>query len=285
MQVESLAEQLFFSTIPINTVFEDGARGSGTGFVYIHGEPPLSYPFLVTAKHVVDGNCDGVREGTFTFKLQENDLPAQAGAVSVSIPEELWQRMWFPHPDPTVDVAVFPLGPLIRERQAEGHRFFFRSVFPHMVPARQALEELDAIEVVTFMGYPDGIWDDVNILPIARRGTTATPISVDFKGRPEFLIDGSVFGGSSGSPVFIFNQGMWSLKSGGSVAGTRLMFIGLITESMYRVEPSEVDGAPASGQRVPIVRHHQMVDLGVVTKARAVTEVVAAWLAAYAPST
>jgi hypothetical protein len=45
------------------------------------------------------------------------------------------------------------------------------------------------------------------ILPISprffRRGMTATPPQLDYCGRPTFLIDASVFGGSSGSPVFL----------------------------------------------------------------------------------
>ena len=41
-------------------------------------------------------------------------------------------------------------------------------------------------------------------MPILRRGTTATPIALNFEGRPEFLIDAAVYPGSSGSPVFVY---------------------------------------------------------------------------------
>jgi hypothetical protein len=74
---------------------------------------------------------------------------------------------------------------------------------------------------VTFIGYPNGIWDSKNLLPVVMRGTTASPIEVDFEGTPRFLIDASVFGGSSGSPVFILNQGTYSMKDGGVAVGSR----------------------------------------------------------------
>lgn len=76
-----------------------------------------------------------------------------------------------------------------------------------MIPNEEQIKQMDAIEPITFIGYPNGIWDSTNLLPVARRGTTASPIEVDFEGSPRFLIDASVFGGSSGSPVFILNQG------------------------------------------------------------------------------
>ncbi|MFT3756084.1 MAG: hypothetical protein QM769_09065 [Pseudoxanthomonas sp.] len=75
-----------------------------------------------------------------------------------------------------------------------------------MIPTPQQVTKLDAAESVTFISYPNGVWDSKNLLPVARRGTTASPIEVDFEGTPRFLIDASVFGGSSGSPAFILNR-------------------------------------------------------------------------------
>jgi hypothetical protein len=99
------------------------------------------------------------------------------------------------------------------------------------------LKGLDAVEEVLFIGYPCGIWDARNLLPIVRRGITATPIYIDFSGRKQFLIDASVFPGSSGSPVFIYNAGIyWDKKSGSTVVGHRLFFLGILSEVFQMVD-------------------------------------------------
>lgn len=59
------------------------------------------------------------------------------------------------------------------------------------------------MESVEFIGYPEGLYDSVNCLPIARRGMMATLGYIDYEGKPEFLIDATVLTGSSGSPVFM----------------------------------------------------------------------------------
>jgi len=51
-------------------------------------------------------------------------------------------------------------------------------------------------------GYPNGVSDEVNNLPVVRKGITATPMFADYNGKPEFLIDCAIYEGSSGSPIF-----------------------------------------------------------------------------------
>jgi hypothetical protein len=75
----------------------------------------------------------------------------------------------------------------------------------------------------------------VNKLPIIRQGITATPIWNQFNGENVFLIDAGVFPGSSGSPVFIYNHGAYPTKDGIAI-GNRLLFIGVISETMIRNE-------------------------------------------------
>ena len=62
----------------------------------------------------------------------------------------------------------------------------------------------------------------------------------NFDGKEEFLVDGGVFPGSSGSPVFIFNQGSFSAPNG-IVLGNRLLFVGIISKTLSHVNQSEKD--------------------------------------------
>ena len=55
------------------------------------------------------------------------------------------------------------------------------------------------------LGCPSGLFDEVNNLPIARRGITATPLpTYSYNGKAEFLVDIACFPGSSGSPIFTY---------------------------------------------------------------------------------
>jgi hypothetical protein len=147
-----------------------------------------------------------------------------------------------------------------------------------MIPDQDKLDNLDALESVTFIGYPNGIWDKVNLLPVARRGTTASPLAVDFENTPRFLIDASVFGGSSGSPVFLFNQGIYSEKSGNTTIGSRCLFLGVIAAVFFRTQLNQIVSVPIPTQGRPMAEQQEMIDLGIVFKARTVVETIEAFL-------
>ena len=90
----------------------------------------------------------------------------------------------------------------------------YQWVDTNLAPNEETVLDIGLVEEILFVGYPSGISDQFHNLPVARRGITATPASVDYEGRPVFLIDASVYPGSSGSPVFIYNTDGWTNGSG-----------------------------------------------------------------------
>ena len=278
MQVNTIAEQLFFTTVRIDTLSAAGAQGSGTGFFFNHKVNGVDYLFVVTNKHVVMG----MREGRFSFHKQKGGLPALGDGFNLQIGPQDWPNVWFGHSDKNIDIAICPLVPLIEfVKQHHGTELFFRCIESSMIPNVQQLEELDAVEPVTFIGYPNGVWDSKNLLPVARRGTTASPIEVDFEGSPRFLIDASVFGGSSGSPVFILNQGSYADKRGGITIGSRFYFVGVIAAVFFRTQLNQIISVPIPTQVQPMAQQQEMIDLGVVFKAKTVVETVEAFFKAH----
>lgn len=276
MQVKTIAEQLFFTTVRIDTIAPNNAKGSGTGFFFGHkfGEDKQAL-FVVTNKHVVNG----MREGCFSFLKQKDGLPTLGDGFTLHIDPQHWSSMWFGHPNPDIDIAICPLIPLLDfVKQQYDTDLFFRSVETSMIPTQKQIAELDAMESVTFIGYPNGVWDSKNLLPIARRGTTASPIEVDFEHTPRFLIDASVFGGSSGSPVFILNHGSWATKDGGFVVGSRFYFVGVIAAVFFRTHLNQIIPVPIPTQVQPMAQQQEMIDLGIVFKAGTVVETIEAFL-------
>ena len=105
------------------------------------------------------------------------------------------------------------------------HQHFDKS----LIPTVAQLKELDSVEDIIMIGYPNALWDEVNNIPLVRKGITATPAWLDFNGKKEFVIDAACFPGSSGSPVLICNIGNVKDKFGGIQFGiNRIYLLGLL---------------------------------------------------------
>jgi hypothetical protein len=135
---------------------------------------------------------------------------------------------WFNHPCDDIDLCATPLEPFRREAERVGKKIFLTTLTTDHIPDDQILGELLALESVTMIGYPIGLWDKVNNLPIARRGMTASHPKVDFNGKRIGVIDIAAFPGSSGSPVLIVNEGGYAIPSGYVAGESRILLLGIL---------------------------------------------------------
>ncbi|MEM4217849.1 MAG: serine protease [Candidatus Methanomethylicaceae archaeon] len=268
MKIETPAEQLLYATVRIETEgLNPSEKGAGTAFIFGLEREKGTFLCLVTNKHVVRG----AKLGRFFFTQRKNDGPDVGKRFDIVI--DNFEQSWHGHPNAEIDIAAMPLVPLLDAIKQQGNEVFFRSLSQNLIPNEAQLAELDALEEILFIGYPSGMYDTANLLPVFRRGITATPIQVDYNRKPIFLIDASVFPGSSGSPVLIYNLGGYGSRKGFNVA-TRVLFLGIIAQVMYQEQEGALEFITIPTAKVPIVRTKQMIDLGVVFKARAVVETV-----------
>lgn len=266
MKVISIAEQLMFTTVRIETISSNGEYGVGTGFIFSISKEDNEYLFLVTNKHVVKD----AKTGFLTFTLADSDTPSLDQHYRLRVND--FDKMFIGHDDSRIDVTVTPFVPILNFLEQNGIKIFYRSIGADLIPNKEQLEQLDALEDVVFIGYPNGIWDAKNNLPVIRRGITATSISIDFQGERQFLVDASVFPGSSGSPVFLYNAGWYSTKGGGTVVGSRIMLLGIITAVFYHEENGRIELINIPAVNVPIAVVKQMINLGIVFKADTIYE-------------
>lgn len=230
MNLQDISTQLLFTTAPVWVELPGGKQSFGTGFILslpIPGPQNQQIPFLVTNAHVVANAQRAIIE----FVERDGDAPKKGSRLRVEVDGAIMSGFT----DPTHDLAIVPIGGMLNNLEQGGRPVFFRSVSLDLIPAESVVDELGAVEEVTFIGYPSGLYDEKNVSPIIRRGITASPAWNDFRGQPAFLIDAGVFPGSSGSPVFILNQGAYGTK-GGLVVGSRLLFMGVLTEAILRTE-------------------------------------------------
>ncbi|MGG7054499.1 S1 family peptidase [Nitrosomonas sp. ANs5] len=269
MEINSITKRLLFNTIRVDTVLEDGSEGSGTAFVVNHVHARGAHNFIVTNRHLVDS----VRCGGLVFTQKRNGQPAFGQRFQLNI--EDFSHAWFMHPDPEVDLAIIPLRPLEQSAHDQGVELYYHTIDSRLSLDTPAQHTLDALEEVLFVGYPSGVWDQVNLMPILRRGTTATPIALDFEGRREFLIDAAVYPGSSGSPVFVYQSDtMRPMQS----ASKKFLFAGVVAAVFFREEANHLVPVPVPANNHSMVMGSEMIDLGLVIKARAVIDLINIYL-------
>lgn len=225
MNINDPSTQLLFNTVKIITNSADGKVSVGTGFIYSIKEgmaDNVEIPLLITAYHVLEG----AQQGYFEFYLSTNNEPNLNERHRINFLEKDISGARIGN----TDLAALPLGPLFNSLAQQGINIFYRSISDELVPNAVALQNLAALEEITFIGYPNGISDSKNNLPLIRQGITSSPIWMDFSGEPEFIIDAGSYPGSSGSPVFIFNQGAYPTKDGLTV-GSRMFFVGMLVRT------------------------------------------------------
>lgn len=268
----SLTEFLSILTVRLQAGPRPNGQWSscGTGFFYsfeFDGSDHL--PAIITNKHVVGDSP------IFSLQLHEQrDAPVKGpGRQVVTRPEE---TLFVPHPDPDVDLGALLVGRLFeRLQREEGWTPRGGFINESNLAGDGELRALSALEQVTMLGYPNGLYDAYNNAPVARRGITASPPWNLYQGRQEFLVDLAVFPGSSGSPVFIANEGSYSTPDGTLNIGNRFLVLGVLYAGHQMTNHGEVIAAPAPTTHISHVEMRQMIHLGLCLRASRIVELKA----------
>lgn len=261
------SDLIIFSTVRIENYMKNGEISYGTGFFYGFND----LIFLVTNKHVLK-DAEYIQFKVFT-EDENRELDYQFMATMRLYEDDLQQRSCG-HPSEEVDIQVINLNSICIKFDTPNRGIFCPVISANLIPDQTALENLFAIEHIVFVGYPNAMWDDVNHLPIVRTGTTASLLTKDFDGKPKFLIDASVFPGSSGSPVFIIDESWYSDRTGIFPGQTRLFFLGVVSGVYLRRNMADIEIIPVPTTNKPVALFDQMIDLGIVEKASTVVETV-----------
>ena len=172
---------------------QDRTVEEATAFFYAHQDGL----YLVTNRHVVRDEEEGFFPEALRLRLHTDPSDLRKNATcDLALEGADGQPVWREHPayGEEVDVVAIPLD----KQEMEG-RFLVRAF--RQADHAPADLELGIGQVVLVLGYPLGFHDRLNNLPIVRDATIASLYPVPFEGKPYFLIDARLHGGTSGSPV------------------------------------------------------------------------------------
>lgn len=267
---QSITEKLLFSTIRIEGLTDVG-KSVGTGFFYNIGlDNTRVIKVILTNKHVISG-C---KELFLYFHEADinNQTPLIGKYITINLKANDIKEYWLPHPDESIDLGAIFFVPIENATKNKMNKnILYTPLDKSLIKSDSELaQELGAVEEVLMTGYPNGLWDSINNLPLIRKGVTAYHPALNFENLPIGVIDMACFPGSSGSPILIVNQGGYAAKTGEFCIGTRVIFLGLLYAGPQIINEVtlEIKEIPTNAESVPITK--LMMHLGYYVKAKEV---------------
>jgi hypothetical protein len=185
---------MLFTVVRITADCADHNESVGTGFFFSSGSPENTTEYLVTNKHVIEDAA------SISFFMHG---PASGSPEYVALGMQTRYTSdpadWILHPSPEVDLCCVPIKKLLTEDQRRA--VFYLSIPSTSILSQEELDRCPASIGIAMIGYPNGLSDETNGLPIIRHGTTASHPAIPFDGRTEVAVDIACFPGSSGSPI------------------------------------------------------------------------------------
>lgn len=262
-------ENLLFTTVRIQTNTQNDGVSFGTGFLVSYNlENDSKGIFLVTNKHVIENgiNWEILFNVSDCKPPRDNPIIGQHFSADIGNASDIWIK------HNKYDIAILYFNGIYKILERNKRTPFIRTINYNKIPNLTDIEnKIDAIEDVLIIGYPNAMHDPKSLIPIVRRGITATPYSIDFQDEPKFLIDASIFPGSSGSPVFIYDRTKHYDRS--NTEG-RIYLLGIVAETYFRTDSNEIIERKIPTDLNFIVNTHQMIDLGMVYKSSIIKNMI-----------
>lgn len=257
----------FLSKVVVKITTDRNSSGTGFFYMFVYSED-TSIPVILTNKHVIEG-CNSIN-----VILSKNDY---FSTESKFVEKEEFslhnlQNRVMNHPNQDIDLCAIIITDMLEELQKDSIEIDISFLKDSNLPKIDDLENLKFAEEVIMIGYPNGISDTFNNLPVFRKGITATHPAINFDGTPHFLIDMTIVPGSSGSPVFLYNSTGYSTKSGDYIFnGERLMFLGINKAVFIADNYGEIKEIQAPTK---LVSHSKIgINLGVIISSLEINEI------------
>jgi hypothetical protein len=255
------SNELAFTTTLIKGQTADG-ESLGTGFFFSYED---SGPLLVTNNHVMED----VITGEFLMHMHAADDDYNSSGVTVKISPPNFQNWWTKHPNHEIDLCAARLRPMLEACGISEDDLYSCHFSESHIALDTELLHLPLVENVVMVGYPNGLWDEFNGLPIIRRGITASHPSVNFGGKPDGIVDIAVFPGSSGSPVVSYNDGIiLDSNHPATKVRSRTLLLGVLYSQFVITTEGKIEYRSVPTKRAPYFSTSAGLHIGLYCKSR-----------------
>jgi trypsin-like peptidase len=262
-------------TSPVLLMNGGQSVSQGTGFFFGGTGPDgtIDTVFLVTNYHVVTGNAPlstNARAGDrirFVMHRTATDL-GDVRAIELPLYDTQDRALWIASEAyPAADIVLVPI-------PARSYQGIAPLVFTEAHTRGDI--RIRPTSGATLLGYPYGFYDQKHYLPVWKTGHVASEPSVDFEGRPLFLVDVSAYPGMSGSPVLAVANGIYETEDGSMRSGRIWKLLGIFSAMPVVRErrPSAAAGFASEGQTVETT-----LQLGYVWKASLIADLAKSYRA------
>lgn len=229
--MNSFENLLPYCTVRLVGLINNQPVSVGTGFYYFfndsftdengkYDENGTARPAIVTNKHVLKG----MEELLFYFSYSSTE---QDGYKSEIFRTSINENTVINHPEENIDLCIILIDEIFQDIKIKNRKLHLYPIRKDIRVDEETLKSMLTFQNLAMIGYPEGIWDSVNNLPVFRKGVNATPMYENYQGEEEFAVDIAMYKGSSGSPVFIHDSGSY-IENGEVKFGNRLLFVGIM---------------------------------------------------------
>lgn len=258
-----ILDSLQLSTVLLTDVGNTEKQKQGTGFFFMYRDDDnleIGYPVIVSTRHVLEG-MDMLR---FSWTTTDKDGHPQLGKMAHQIFMNVHDYLLI---HPTEDLAILSIGSIINQI---GGMVAMRAWDENHILSKKHLNTINVAHRILMIGYPLNIMDRKNYVPIFRQGITATNPALDFNGRQEFAIDIACFPGSSGSPIFAYDDGLIDVdENRNQIYGKSIAFIGIQRSTYTHTTKGEIE---LPDKQVWPITVQESAHLGMAINARALKD-------------
>ncbi|XDD53032.1 serine protease [Leptospira sp. WS4.C2] len=265
----SNSELLQLSTVRLECAMTNGQTSVGTGFYFAfeNTETEIDRIAIITNKHVIK---DSINLTIWITPIDNDKKPNYTSNFKTTI--SIMESDWIEHPDTEIDLCILPFHKFYDDLVLKVGKFFIFAYTKKYLANSEKLNSLNAIETITMIGYPNGIWDKTNNLPVIRQGITASHPKLNYNGKSEILIDCACFPGSSGSPVLVYNHGGYATKEGNFDVQGRLILLGILYSGPLYLADGEIVINPISTLPNIKIETSLTMNLGIIIKSEKILD-------------
>ncbi len=205
----------------------------GTGVIFVCESDPKATPWLVTAKHVFQDPPVGWNPSHLSLRFSWHDETGTDGYLGLQMDlKHMGKRQWLSHPQKNVDLACLPL-------RIPTRRMGIEELPSVRLGDLGTTQDIDLGAPVIILGYPGPAGPGFGPRAMVRQGI----VSWVSRTKPKssvFLIDGHVFPGNSGGPVFTVPIGPVGNRLDAKKGGGALL--GIVTQARVQNMPLMAGG-------------------------------------------